>query len=222
MVAAKRGPTHPLDEAPTMKLYFAPDTCSLSPHIVLQELGLPYDLVRVNNRTKRTSDGGDFLAINPKGYVAALELDSGEVLTEGPAIVQYLADLKPEAGLAPAAGTLARVRLQEWLNFITSEIHAGSSPLFNRALPEEVQAIFRQRLFRRFDLIEADLASRDHLMGERFTVADAYLFTVLGWMQGFSIDLGSWPSIARYMQRIGARASVREAIAREADIAPVE
>ncbi len=213
---------HPLNEAHTMKLYFAPDTCSLSPHIVLQELGLPYDLVRVNNRTKRTSEGGDFLAINPKGYVAALELDTGEVLTEGPAIVQYLADLKPEAGLAPAAGTLERVRLQEWLNFITSEIHAGSSPLFNRVLPEEVQAIFRQRLFRRFDLIEADLASRDYLMGERFTVADAYLFTVLGWMQGFSIDLASWPAIARYMQRIGARASVREAIARETRIAPVE
>jgi glutathione S-transferase len=213
---------HPLSEAPTMKLYFAPDTCSLSPHIVLQELGLPYELVRVNNRTKRTSTGGDFLAVNPKGYVAALELETGEVLTEGPAIVQYLADLKPEAGLAPAAGTLARVRLQEWLNFITSEVHAGSSPLFNRALPEEALAIFRDRLFRRLDFIEVNLTSRDHLVGDGFTVADAYLFTVLGWMKGFSIDLDRWPAIALYMQRIDTRASVQSALAREAEIPPVE
>lgn len=212
---------YPLREVPTMKLYFAPDTCSLSPHIVLQELGLPYELVRVNNRTKRTSSGEDFLAINPKGYVAALELDSGEVLTEGPAIVQYLADLKPEAGLAPAAGTLARVRLQEWLNFITSEIHSGSSPLFNRALPEEALVIFRDRLFRRLDFIEVNLASRDYLVGDGFTVADAYLFTVLGWMKGFSIDLDRWPATARHMQRIGARASVQSALAREAELLPV-
>lgn len=212
---------YPLREVPTMKLYFAPDTCSLSPHIVLQELGLPYELVRVNNRTKRTSTGEDFLAINPKGYVAALELDSGEVLTEGPAIVQYLADLKPEAGLAPAVATLARVRLQEWLNFITSEVHAGSSPLFNRALPEEALAIFRDRLFRRLDFIEVNLASRDYLVGDGFTVADAYLFTVLGWMKGFSIDLGRWPATARYMLRIGARASVQSALAREAELLPV-
>jgi glutathione S-transferase len=211
----------PLSEAPTMKLYFAPDTCSLSPHIVLQELGMPYELVRVNNRTKRTSTGEDFLAINPKGYVAALELDTGEVLTEGPAIVQYLADLMPEVGLAPAAGTLARVRLQEWLNFITSEIHSGSSPLFNRALPEEALAIFRDRLFRRLDFIEVNLASRNYLVGDGFTVADAYLFTVLGWMKGFSIDLDRWPATARHMQRIGARASVQSALAREAELLPV-
>lgn len=211
----------PLSEAPTMKLYFAPDTCSLSPHIVLQELGLPYELVRVNNRTKRTSAGEDFLAINPKGYVAALKLETGEVLTEGPAIVQYLADLKPEAGLAPAAGTLARVRLQEWLNFITSEVHAGSSPLFNRALPEEALVIFRDRLFRRLDFIEVNLASRDYLVGDGFTVADAYLFTVLGWMKGFSIDLDRWPATAHYMRRIGGRASVQSALAREAELLPV-
>lgn len=205
-----------------MKLYFAPDTCSFSPHIVLQELGMLYELGRVNNRTKRTSTGEDFLAINPKGYVAALELETGEVLTEGPAIVQYLADLKPEAGLAPAAGTLARVRLQEWLNFITSEVHAGSSPLFNRALPEEGLVIFRDRLFRRLDFIEVNLASRDYLVGDGFTVADAYLFTVLGWMKGFSIDLDRWPATARYMLRIGARASVQSALAREAELLPVE
>jgi len=119
-----------------MKLYYAPETCSLSPHIVLRELGLPFELVRVDNRTKRTADGGDFLAINPKGAVAALQLDDGRVLTEGAAIVQYLADLKPESGLAPANGTWDRARLQEWLNFIASEIHAGFSPLFSAELAE--------------------------------------------------------------------------------------
>ncbi|MEP9351944.1 glutathione binding-like protein [Xanthobacter sp. KR7-225] len=142
-------------------------------------------------------------------------------LTEGPAIVQYLADLKPEAGLAPAVGTMARVRLQEWLNFITSEVHAGSMPLFNRALPEEALVIFRDRLFRRLDFIEVNLASRDYLVGDGFTVADAYLFTVLGWMKGFSIDFDRWPATAHYMRRIGARASVQAALAREAETSPV-
>lgn len=205
-----------------MKLYFAPGTCSLSPHIVMQELGLTYDLVRVNNRTKRTSEGSDFLAVNPKGYVAALQLDNGEVLTEGPAIVQYLADLKPKAGLAPPNGTLERVRLQEWLNFITSEIHSGSAPLFNKELPETVQDIFKARLFKRFDFIQSALERHDYLTGDAFTVADAYLFTVLGWMRGFSIDLDRWPNIAAYLQRIADRPSVALAHAREAEIPPVE
>lgn len=204
-----------------MKLYFASDTCSLSPHIVLQELGLAYDLVRVNNRTKRTSEGGDFLAVNPKGYVAALQLDSGDVLTEGPALVQYLADLKPEAGLAPANGTLERTRLQEWLNFITSEIHAGSSPLFNADLPEAARDIFRARLFRRFDLIETTLARGACLMGDGFTVADAYLFTVLTWMPKLEVDLGGWAGITGYVDRIAARSSVIAALTREADVPSV-
>lgn len=204
-----------------MKLYFAPDTCSFSPHIVLQELGLAYDLIQVNNRTKRTSEGGDFLAVNPKGYVAALQLDSGEVLTEGPALVQYLADLRPEAGLAPANGTLERTLLQEWLNFITSELHAGSSPLFNADLPEAARDIFRAKLFRRFDLIETTLARHPYLMGSRFTVADAYLFTVLTWMPRLAVDLGGWPGITRYMERIAARPSVIAALAREAEVPPV-
>lgn len=204
-----------------MKLYFASDTCSLSPHIVLQELKLSYELVRVNNRTKRTSEGGDFRAVNPKGYVAALLLESGEVLTEGPAILQYLADLKPAAGLAPPNGTLERVRLQEWLNFITSEIHAGSSPLFNKKLPEAVQDIFKTRLFRRLDLIETHLAKHFYLMGDDFTVADAYLFTVLGWMKAFGISLHGWPQIAAYVGRVGARASVAAALEREAAIPAV-
>lgn len=204
-----------------MKLYFAPATCSLSPHIVLQELKLPYDLVRVDNRTKRTSELSDFLSINPKGYVAALVLDTGDVLTEGPAIVQYLADLKPNSGLAPANGTLERVRLQEWLNYITSEIHSGSSPLFNQDLPETVRELFKTKLSRRFDLIETGLATRDYLMGDRFTVADAYLFTVLGWMKGFGIDLNRWPKVAAFMRRIEVRPSVAAALEREAAIPSV-
>lgn len=204
-----------------MKLYFAPDTCSLSPHIVMRELGLTYDLVRVNNRTKRTSEGGDFLTVNPKGYVAALQLDSGEVLTEGPALVQYLADLNPEAGLAPVNGSLERTRLQAWLNFITSELHAGSSPLFNADLPEAARDLFRTRLFKRFDLVEVELARQTHVMGESFTVADAYLFTVLKWMPALAVDLGGWTSISRYMARIAARSSVVAALAREAEIPPV-
>ncbi|MFL9926836.1 glutathione transferase GstA [Herbaspirillum lusitanum] len=198
-----------------MKLYFAPHTCSLSPHIVLRELGIPFELVKVDNQSKRTSSGEDFLTINPKGYVAALATDDGEILTEGPAIVQYLADLKPESGLAPANGTWARVRLQETLNFITSELHAGMAPLFNPALPVEVKTIFIEKLLRRLGQIETTLAGNSYLQGERFSVADAYLFTVLSWTRFFKIDLQQWPSIAAYMDRIAARASVQAALAAE-------
>ncbi|MEZ2293631.1 glutathione transferase GstA [Variovorax sp. RCC_210] len=199
-----------------MKLYYAPYTCSLSPHIVLRELGLPFELVKVDNKTKRTADGRDFLAINPKGYVAALELDDGQVLTEGPAIVQYLADLKPQAGLAPPAGSWQRVRLQEWLNFITSEIHAGSAPLFDETLGEDAKAIFRNKLFKRLDVLEGRLGANEFLMGDAFGVADAYLFTVLGWFSFFSIDLGRWPALAGHAKRVGGRAAVKEALRAEA------
>ncbi|MDR6289873.1 glutathione S-transferase [Inquilinus ginsengisoli] len=195
-----------------MKLYYAPETCSLSPHIVLRELGLPFELVQVDNRTKRTVDGGDFLAINPKGAVAALQLDDGRVLTEGAAIVQYLADLKPEAGLAPAKDSWDRVRLQEWLNFISSEIHAGFSPLFSAELAEPAKTVLKDRLFRRLGTVEAALAAEDYLLGGRFSVADAYLFTVLRWARFFAIDLQRWPAIAGFMARIGDRASVRAAL----------
>lgn len=199
-----------------MKLYFAPDACSLSPHIVLRELDLPFELIRVNNRTKRSADGGDFYRVNPKGYVAALMLDDGKVITEGAAIVQYLADLRPEAALAPPNATFERVRLQEWLNFITSEIHAGSSPLFNSSLPEEVKTRFRDTLRRRLDFVAQTLDEQAFLLGEAFSVADAYLFTVLRWMDQFSIDLKYWPSITRYMSLISQRRSVQTALAAEA------
>lgn len=199
-----------------MKLYFAPDTCSLSPHIVLRELGLPFELIRVNNRTKRSADGQDFYQVNPKGYVAALMLDDGRVITEGTAIVQYLADLRPDASLAPPPTSFERVRLQEWLNFITSEIHSGSSPLFNAALPEEIKALFRDKLRRRLDDVAQALEKQPFLLGEYFSVADAYLFTVLRWMAPFSIELKYWPSLTRYMALIAQRDSVQAALAAEA------
>ena len=203
-----------------MKLYFAPMTCSLSPHIVLRELGLPFELIRVNNQTKRTADGRDFRDINPKGYVAALQLDNGEVLTEGPAILQFLADQVPRNTLAPAVGTWERIRLQEHLNFIGSEIHGTSAPLFSAEIPEAVKAIFRQKLCKRLDYLERILADRNYLMAS-FGVADAYLFTVLTWLPTFDIDIAKWPALATYMQRIGARPSVHAAIAAEAATQPV-
>jgi len=199
-----------------MKLYYAPDTCSLSPHIVLRELELEFELVKVDNRSKLTTDGRDFRTINPKGYVAALELDDGQILTEGPAIVQYLADIKPEKGLAPRADTWARVRLQEWLNFITSEIHAGSAPLFNRMLSEDIKAIFREKLFRQFDFLQRTLSETTYLTGPSFSVADAYLFTVLGWCRLFSIELNRWPALSAYRDIINARPAVQAALLAEA------
>jgi glutathione S-transferase len=199
-----------------MKLYFAPHACSLAPHIVLRELDLSFELIRVNNKTKRIAGGGNFLEINPKGYVAALQLDNGEVLTEGPAILQFLADLKPQARLAPASGTWERARLREWLNFITSEIHAGSSPLFNLTMPEAFRQIFRDKLLKRFDYLAPRLENQEYLLGAQFGVADAYLFTILTWMKTFEIDLSQWPALARFMDRVSARPAVRAALEAEA------
>ncbi|MGN6038143.1 glutathione transferase GstA [Serratia marcescens] len=199
-----------------MKLYFAPDACSLAPHIVLRELALPFTLIRVNNRSKRCADGEDFYCINPKGYVAALLLDNGNVITEGPAIVQYLADLRPECRLAPPPTAFERVRLQEWLNFITSEIHAGAAPLFNDALPDGAKTLLRDKLRRRLGYIAQALASQTYLLGTHFSVADAYLFTVLRWMARFEISLSEWPPFQHYVARIAERASVRAALEAEA------
>lgn len=199
-----------------MKLYYAPNACSLAPHIVLRELALPFELVRVNNQTKRTVDDADFLAINPKGYVAALQVDDGQVLTEGPAIVQYLADLRPEAGLAPPAGSWARSRLQEWLNFISTEIHGGFGPLFNRALHEDARTWWQARLEKRLDYLAAALRGLQALLGDRYGVADAYLYTVLRWAAQFDIDLARWPGLPEYQARIDARPAVQAALAAEA------
>ncbi|UXI68840.1 glutathione transferase GstA [Tahibacter amnicola] len=199
-----------------MKLYFAPGTCSLSPHIVLRELGLAFDLVKVDLATKTSADGADFTAINPKGYVPALQLDDGRVLTEGPAIVQYLADLKPASGLAPANGTFERYQLQEWLNFISTEIHKQFSPLFNAANPDSVKEAQKKKLAQRFQEIARTLEKQDFLTGPTFSVADAYFFTVLQWSKFFQIDLNQWPAIARFVERVGARPAVAAAVLEEA------
>lgn len=198
-----------------MKLYYAPHTCSLSPHIVLRELALPFELIRVDNQTKQTEDGQDFLHINPKGYVAALETEEGHVITEGPAILQYLADLKPEARLIPLSGEWERVRMQEWLAFINSEVHAGLAPLFNKKLPHEARAVFHDRISKRFDFLESHLQHDRYLMGPSFSVADAYLFTVLGWCQFFDISLEQWPALSAYKAAIEERPSVKAALAAE-------
>jgi glutathione S-transferase len=197
-----------------MKLYYAPGTCSLSPHIVAREAGLPLTLVRVDNKNKTTETGEDYRAINPKGYVPLLELDNGVRLSEGPAIVQYLADLAPASKLAPANGTLERYQLQEWLNFITSEVHKQFSPLFDATMPEEAKEKFRNRLATRFDWIAGQLKGRDYLTGS-FTVADAYLFVVLGWTKFTGPDLARWPVLQEYVARVAARPRVQEALRAE-------
>lgn len=198
-----------------MKLYYAPGVCSLSPHIVARELGIPVELKKVNNREKTIEGGGDYWKVNGRGYVPALELDSGEILTEGPAIVQYLADQKPEAGLAPKWGTFERYRLQEWLNFLTSEIHKGFSPLFKPNTPEEYKRIAKENIAARYDWLDKQLAGKDYLMGKTFTVADAYAFVLIGWSKFQGIDLARWPNIAAYHQRVGARPKVQEALQAE-------
>ena len=199
----------------TMKLYFKPGACSLSPHIVLEELGVPHEAVAVDLKTKKLADGSDYLAINAKGYVPALQLDSGEVLTEGPAIVQYLADQKPEKKLAPAAGTIERYRLQSWLTFIGTEIHKSFSPLFNAAMPEDAKALARANLERRLGWVNTQLAGKDYLMGADFTVADAYLFTVTNWARVVKFDISAFTNLTAYMARVAARPGVQSALKAE-------
>ena len=198
-----------------MKLYYAPHACSLAPHIVLRELAMPFDLVRVDNQAKTTADGEDFLKINPKGYVAALKLDNGQVLTEASAILQYLADLKPAAGLAPANGSWERVRLQEWLNFIATEVHGGLAVFFKGAVQGEVKASFQATLFKRFAVLVQTLARQDYLLGSQYSVADAYLFVVLRWAAFHAIDLGEWPALAAFQLRVGERPAVIATLAAE-------
>ena len=198
-----------------MKLYFAPGACSLSPHIVLREGGFNFDLEQVNNQEKKTKTGKDYWTINPKGQVPVLELDNGERLTEGPAIVQYLADQKPAASLAPACGTMERTRVQEWLNFTTSELHKTFGPIFRPTTPDEYKKISKENLGKRFDWLDKQLAGRPYLTGDKFTVADAYLFTVLRWSSRVDIDLAKWPNIKAYVDRVAARPKVREAMQAE-------
>jgi glutathione S-transferase len=199
-----------------MKLYYSPGACSLSPHIVLREGGFTFDLERVDLQTKKIkANDGDFLKVNPKGQVPVLQLDDGEILTEGPAIVQYLADQRPESGLAPPNGSIARYHAQEWLNFVTSELHKTFAPLFRPTTPEEYVKISKENLANKFAYLDKHLAGRQYLLGDKFTVPDAYCFTVTGWSRYKEIDLGRWPNLKAYMDRIAARPKVQEAMKAE-------
>ena len=198
-----------------MKLFYAPGACSLSPHIALLEAGLEATLVKVDTKAHKTEAGGDYYAVNPKGYVPLLELDDGDRLTEGPAIVQYIADLNPKSKLAPAAGTMARYHLQEWLNFITAELHKQFSPLFQATTPAEFKETIKEKIGKRFDWVSEQLKGKDYLMGDTFTVADAYLFTMLTWTKHVGIDLARWPVLTAYKARVAARPKVREAMIAE-------
>ena len=198
-----------------MKLFYAPGACSLSPHIALLESGLEATLVKVDTKAHQTEGGGDYYAVNPKGYVPLLELDDGDRLTEGPAIVQYIADRNPKSKLAPAAGTMERYHLQEWLNFITAELHKQFSPLFQAATPAEYKETLKDKIGKRFDWVAEQLKGKDYLMGDTFTVADAYLFTMLIWTKHVGIDLARWPALTAYQARVAARPKVREAMIAE-------
>jgi len=198
-----------------MKLYYSPGACSLAAHIVLREAGIEFQPVEVNLGTKKTVNGDDFLAINPKGYVPALEFEDGQVLTEDHVIIQYLADQKPALGLAPAFGTMARYRLMEWLGFIATEVHKGFGPLWNSTTPETTRQNAVAQLSRRFEYLAGKLAGGPWLMGEAYTVADAYLFTVLRWSDVHHIDLSRWPRLIEYMGRVTQRSAVQEALRAE-------
>jgi glutathione S-transferase len=198
-----------------MKLYFSPGACSLSPHIILREAGLKFDTEKVSLSDKKTEKGADYTTVNAKGYVPALQLDSGEVLTEGPAIVQYLADQVPEKKLVPAAGSMERYRAVEWLSFISTELHKSFGPLFKPNVPEETKQAARDLLAKRLGFVAAKLEGSDYLMGNQFTVADAYLFTVLNWAGHVKLDLSPWPVLKAYHQRVAARPAVHAAMVAE-------
>jgi glutathione S-transferase len=198
-----------------MKLFYTPGACSLSPHIALLEAGLPFSLEKVDLKDKKLESGGDYNGVNGKGYVPTLELDNGQRLTEGPAIVQYIADQKPAAGLAPAAGTMERYRLQEWLNFVTAELHKSMGSMFNPAQTPEWKEGVKATLAKRLDWLSKQLEGKQYLMGDKFSVADAYLFTVLGWAPMVGFDLGPWPVIRQYAARVGQRPKVVEAMKQE-------
>lgn len=198
-----------------MKLYYSPGACSLSPHIVLREAGLDFEPVLASTKTHQLADGTDYYGINPKGYVPLLELDNGERLSEGPVIVQYIADLVPAKNLAPPAGTMARYRLQEWLNFIGTELHKGFGPLFNPNTPEESKAPAKSKLMGRLQWVDQQLAGKAFLMGDTFTVADAYLFVMTTWTKRFAIDISHLPNLTAFAARVGARPAVQAAMKAE-------
>jgi glutathione S-transferase len=198
-----------------MQLYISPGACSLASHITAREAGLTVDLKRADMKTKKVEDGSDYFAINSKGAVPALKLDNGQVLTEGVAIMQYLADQKPESGLAPKNGTFERYRVQEWLNYITSEVHKSFSPLWNPTADPAVKAYATELLFKKLDWVNSQLAGKKYLTGDTFTIADAYLFTVVNWTNFLGIDLAKWPALKEYQARVAARPKVQEAMSAE-------
>lgn len=198
-----------------MKLFFAPGTCALSPHIVLHELGIKFESVKVDLKQKTTADGKDYRLVNPKGYVPALEIAPGDVLTEGPAIVQYLADQNPGSHLAPPAGTRERYRLLEWLNFVSTEVHKQFSTLFNREAPEEFKTVIKAKLQGRFAFLNEHFAANAFLMGPDFSVADAYLFAVMRWAKAFNMSVDEHPNLTAYQQRVAGRPAVKAALEAE-------
>ena len=198
-----------------MKLYYSPGACSLAPHIVLHEAGLAFEPVLASTKTHQLADGTDYYTISSKGYVPLLELDSGERLSEGPVIVQYIADQVPAKQLAPANGTMARYRLQEWLNFITSELHKGIGGMFNPAMPEEGKAVMRARAVARLKWVDEQLEGKPYLMGDAFSVSDPYLFTVLSWTKHTGIDLSGLKNLGAFQARMAARPAVQAAMKAE-------
>jgi glutathione S-transferase len=198
-----------------MKLYYAPGACSQAPHIVLREAGLPFDLVKTDIRAKRTEDGRDYREVNPKGAVPALELDDSAVLTENAAILQYAADLAPESGLLPPLGDFDRYRVIEWLNYVATEMHKGFGPLWNPTSSEEVRETTRTLLGAKFDYLQQRIGDGPYLLGERFTLPDAYLFVVLNWTGIHQIDLSRWPGLAAFVRRVAQRPAVQEALRAE-------
>ena len=197
-----------------MKLYYSPGACSLAPHIVLYEAGCEFEIERVDIPNKKTASGADYWEINPKGYVPALRLEDGQVLTEGAIIVQYVADRKPELGLAPKAGSLARLRLQEWLHFIATELHKGFGPLWKGAAPELREQVIAQ-LRTRFESVADTLAKQPYLTGSAFSIADAYLFVMLGWAKHHHVDLAAWPALGEFQRRVAERPAVRATLQAE-------
>ena len=198
-----------------MKLYYSPGACSLSPHIVLHESGLKFEHILAPTKTHQLEDGTDYYSINPLGYVPVLELDDGTRLTEGPAIVQYIADQVPNKKLAPPNGTLARTQLQSWLNFIGTEIHRGFGPLFNAATPAEYKTIAIDKLMSRLKWVNAQLAGKQYLMGDAFSVADPYLFTVTNWAPRVGVDITGFANLAAFRERMVARPAVQAAMRHE-------
>ena len=198
-----------------MKLYYSPGACSLSPHIALCEAGLPYELVKVDLKAKKLENGDDYLKVNPKGQVPALALDNGELVTEGPVIVQMIADKAAGKNLAPARDSAERYKLLEWLNFVGTELHKNFGPMFSPVLADDAKAFFKDRVMGKFKYLDGVLAGRDYLMGKQFTVADGYLFTMLAWADRMKFDLSAMPNLLAYKARVGARPMVQQALTKE-------